>query len=191
MTLQKKILDKKNKKGFTLVELVVVIAILAILAAVSIPMVITIIGNAAESTGETNASAVNEACKELYAGVRSGSLTSKSLCADGTPLNTGDNPTSLRAAAAPGASDYNKEWFASRLSPKVAQLYSGLNVSYDNLCYYTQNDDDTNHVKGDIVYYDGATLPDNTAKLEPSTPFYNMYAGLSCKAQSPNAYDGI
>ena len=34
MTLQQKLLAKKSKKGFTLVELVVVIAILAILAAI-------------------------------------------------------------------------------------------------------------------------------------------------------------
>ena len=36
MTLQQKLLAKKSKKGFTLVELVVVIAILAILAAIAI-----------------------------------------------------------------------------------------------------------------------------------------------------------
>lgn len=42
MTLQQKLLAKKSKKGFTLVELVVVIAILAILAAIAIPMVVNI-----------------------------------------------------------------------------------------------------------------------------------------------------
>lgn len=47
---------KKNKKGFTLVELVIVIAVIAILAAVLIPTFGAIINNANKSAAEQEAS---------------------------------------------------------------------------------------------------------------------------------------
>lgn len=68
--------SKNTKTGFTLVELVVVIAILAILAAIAIPMVINIVGNATESTGESNASTFRNSCSTFYAGVVSGEINS-------------------------------------------------------------------------------------------------------------------
>ena len=64
----------KNKKGFTLVELVVVIAVLAVLAAIAIPSVIGIINSANEAAAKTSAVDLDIACKDFYSGVVSGSI---------------------------------------------------------------------------------------------------------------------
>lgn len=53
---------KNNKKGFTLVELVIVIAVIAILAAVLIPTFASVIGNA-------NKSALQSEARNLYTGI--------------------------------------------------------------------------------------------------------------------------
>lgn len=49
---------RKNKKGFTLVELIVVIAILAILALILIPALTGYVGRANKSKDEANANAL-------------------------------------------------------------------------------------------------------------------------------------
>lgn len=56
-------LRKTNKKGFTLVELVIVIAILAILAAIAIPTVSNVIKTANENVDKANAQTVELALK--------------------------------------------------------------------------------------------------------------------------------
>lgn len=48
----------KNKKGFTLIELIVVIAILGILAAILVPSMLGIIGDARKKTNNANARSV-------------------------------------------------------------------------------------------------------------------------------------
>ncbi len=53
-------MKKMNKKGFTLVELVIVIAVIAILAAVLIPVFSNIIGKANESAALADARTVYE-----------------------------------------------------------------------------------------------------------------------------------
>lgn len=169
MTLQQKMLAKQSKKGFTLVELVVVIAILAILAAIAIPAVVGIINNANQSAGQSDAASVNNACKTYYAGVRSGTITTASKNADGT---------SVTAAAAAGASDAKKLSAAKAATVADAQKYSGLDVSYDNLCYFTAADSTTHNTKGDIVYYDGdsTALPSGRSALTASTAMSDLYA---------------
>lgn len=57
----------KNKKGFTLVELVVVIAVLAILAAIAIPIVTGVVDKANAATDAANAQAYESAFKMLTA----------------------------------------------------------------------------------------------------------------------------
>lgn len=168
MTLQQKMLAKQSKKGFTLVELVVVIAILAILAAIAIPAVVGIINNANQSAGQSDAASVNNACKTYYAGVRSGTITTASKNADGT---------SVSAAASAGASDAKKLSAAKAATVADAQKYSGLDVSYDNLCYFTAANSATHNTKGDIVYYDGnsANRPANTSPLTSSTAMSTLY----------------
>lgn len=53
-------MKKTNKKGFTLVELVIVIAVIAILAAVLIPVFTNIIGNAKDAAALADARTVYE-----------------------------------------------------------------------------------------------------------------------------------
>lgn len=60
-------LKKTNKKGFTLVELVIVIAILAILAAIAIPTVTSVIDTANQNVDKANAQTVELALKSSYA----------------------------------------------------------------------------------------------------------------------------
>ena len=48
----------KNKKGFTIVELVIVIAVIAILAAVLIPTFSNVVGNAKEVAVQSDAKAI-------------------------------------------------------------------------------------------------------------------------------------
>ena len=50
--------NKKNRKGFTIVELSIVIAVIAILAAVMIPTFANIIGNAQNAAAVNNAKAI-------------------------------------------------------------------------------------------------------------------------------------
>ncbi len=52
---------KKNKKGFTLIELIVVIAIIAILAAVAIPNYIAVQNKAVEAAARGNAAVIAQA----------------------------------------------------------------------------------------------------------------------------------
>lgn len=60
-------MKKTNKKGFTLVELVIVIAVLLILAAVAIPTVSGVIDRANEATDTANAKNIETAIKYALA----------------------------------------------------------------------------------------------------------------------------
>lgn len=54
---------KNNKKGFTLVELVIVVAVMAVLVAVAIPTVSSIINSAETSVAESNAKTIESMIK--------------------------------------------------------------------------------------------------------------------------------
>lgn len=64
MTMSDRIVRKKSKRAFTLVELVIVIAILAVLAAVAIPIITSSINSARISTMESNSATVEMLIKE-------------------------------------------------------------------------------------------------------------------------------
>lgn len=57
----------KNKKGFTLIELVVVVAILGILALLVVPNVVNRIKEARETVVDANIKVINNAIKLYYA----------------------------------------------------------------------------------------------------------------------------
>ena len=57
----------KNKKGFTLIELVVVVAILGVLALLIVPNVTNRISEAKEAVLEANIKVINNAIKMYYA----------------------------------------------------------------------------------------------------------------------------
>ncbi len=56
----------KNKKGFTLIELIVVIAIVAVLAAVGIPAINTQVSKSTQATMEKNARLIAEQAEIMY-----------------------------------------------------------------------------------------------------------------------------
>ena len=65
-------MKKSNKKGFTLVELIVVIAIMAILAAVLVPTITNKINDAKESAAKSDMSAVANAIQSEIISITSG-----------------------------------------------------------------------------------------------------------------------
>lgn len=65
-------MKKNNKKGFTLVELVIVVAVMAILVAVAIPTVKSITKSAQSSVDNTNARTIESLIKLHEAEVASG-----------------------------------------------------------------------------------------------------------------------
>ena len=59
-----KVISAKDKKGFTLVELVIVIALLAILAAIAIPIVTNLVNAASRNSAVADAQTIELAVKE-------------------------------------------------------------------------------------------------------------------------------
>lgn len=56
-------MKKTNKKGFTLVELVIVVAVMAVLVAVAIPIISNVKGEAEKSVAATNAQTIESMIK--------------------------------------------------------------------------------------------------------------------------------
>lgn len=83
------IINKKRKKGFTLIELIVVIAILAILAAVAVPNFIGITNSARDAT-QNGAAAEYANAINIYNVSATTKITSKpaTLSALGTSLGS-------------------------------------------------------------------------------------------------------
>lgn len=168
MTLQQKMLAKQSKKGFTLVELVVVIAILAILAAIAIPAVIGIINSATTSAGESDASTLNNGCKTVYSGVKSGTITNEDKNNDGTAITW---------AAAKGADNKTRTAAAKAVTVAQVQKYNGTSLSVADFYYATSDHDDVHISKGTITFWDGnGTQPTGAdAELATTTTLGTLY----------------
>jgi len=79
---------KRNKKGFTLVELVIVIAVLAVLAAIAVPTVTNVITQANTNTDASNCQTIELALKSAAAEATAGTWDIKSDCgSSATPDN--------------------------------------------------------------------------------------------------------
>ncbi len=151
-------MHRKNKKGFTLVELVVVIAILGILAAIAIPTVVSIITTANESAEETDASALDEACKAYVAGVRSGAInSSNSGASTQADLPGPDASTSARLNSAKNGTVLNACEY-SGLHSVMDHITNGHNLYvYDgqgNIFAECKRKDLTNYVSGTTTMQD-------------------------------------
>ncbi len=57
---------KSNKKGFTLIELIIVIAILGILAAILVPSMLNIVSNSKAAVAKANCRTVYSAAQSTY-----------------------------------------------------------------------------------------------------------------------------
>lgn len=186
MTLQQKLLAKKSKKGFTLVELVVVIAILAILAAIAIPMVVNIIQSASNSSGASNAATLSQQCKNVYAGVKSGAINKEdSKNSDGTAITW---------AAAKASTATAKQQAANAVTVAQVMTYSGLNFDISADYYFcTGTAANSGVAVGDIVYSDTGSAPTTPtgvtySKLATTTKLGGqggLYKSGAAAAQTP------
>ena len=170
MTLQQKMLAKQSKKGFTLVELVVVIAILAILAAIAIPAVIGIINSATKSAGESDASTLNNGCKTVYSGVKSGTITTEDKNNDGSAIDW---------AAAKGADNKTRTSKAKLVTVAQVQKYNGTSLSTNDFYYASSDHNDVHISKGTITFWDGnGDRPTGAdADLADDTTLGTLYGG--------------
>ena len=168
MTLQQKMLAKQSKKGFTLVELVVVIAILAIIAAIAIPSVIGIINSATSSAGASDASTLNNACKTVYSGVKSGTITNSDKNNDGSDIGW---------AADKGADNKTRTEKAKAVKIEDVQKYNGTSLSVADFYYATSDHTDVHISKGTIIFWDGnGDKPTGAdAELKDDTTLGNLY----------------
>ena len=121
-------MKKSNKKGFTIVELVIVIAVIAILAAVLIPTFSNVISKANDSAALQNArNTYTEYIAGLGAGIpaslnyvvegKSGSYTKYFAVKDGSMIN---NPQNTADAAA----KLINESYVATLAENTTQIYT-------------------------------------------------------------------
>ncbi len=83
----------KNKKGFTLIELIIVIVIIAILAAIAIPAVLGYIQKAKDSATKGEMQTIKSAVASTYAASQAG-IMNKSTFEDELKENLGGDFTS-------------------------------------------------------------------------------------------------
>lgn len=98
----------RNKKGFTLIEMLIVVAIIAILVAVSIPVVNNALDRAKHATDAANERAAKA---ELMIQYLSGSDATVQVTANGTTVycyDAVDGTISTTAPTAAGHKDYGK-----------------------------------------------------------------------------------
>ena len=100
-------MKKTNKKGFTLVELVIVIAVIAILAAVLIPVFSNLIGRANESAALQNAR--NEYTAYTLAVATDGNIPVKDCVIVSGGYNFEVKDGELQAKPIDDITDYNAE----------------------------------------------------------------------------------
>ena len=103
----KKLLKRRNKKGFTLIELIVVLVIMAILAAAAIPAMMGYVNNAKKASYLANCRAVylaaQSAVTEAKAADQTGYTFTKTTLGDAKTLETGKTVSDKIVALVPEA----------------------------------------------------------------------------------------
>lgn len=119
---------KNNKKGFTLVELVIVVAVMAVLVAVAIPTVSSIVGTAEESVAESNAKVIESMIKLEQANNENTSL-------DETII---DNALTDAKLGITGIFEFNSE--TGRVVPKTELTTAPKSDTFEPHIYYIDCD---------------------------------------------------
>lgn len=87
-------MKKNNKKGFTLVELVIVVAVMAILVAIAIPTVSSVTQKATKATNDSNANTIESMIK-LEAANKANADEDGNVTIDGTLIEDALNNAKL------------------------------------------------------------------------------------------------
>jgi type IV pilus assembly protein PilA len=114
--LLKKLYEMRNKKGFTLVEIIVVLVILAVIAAIAVPSMIGFINDARRQALLGDARILMSAV-QIYATEQAGSAAGKL-----GPVGAGNTLTAIAAAALPATAQ-----------PRINQLLAADVPEYGNL----------------------------------------------------------
>lgn len=127
-TIIQKLQAKKNKKGFTLVELVIVIAILAILAAIAIPVIISTISSANESTFKSDTATMEMLVKASVNEAKSGLHTQYTDATDSTKKkDIADGDVTIADIAV--TNGFSGSFFKETGSSKFAMYWDGKTLS--------------------------------------------------------------
>ncbi len=116
---------KKNKKGYTLTELIVVVAILGILAAVATPMVLNQVSKARKSADAANEKAIENA---YLVGMADASDTSVPASFSGVKLKIGDALASI-----PKPHDGKKKFFLNPTTGEATAATSSPAAGWINM----------------------------------------------------------
>lgn len=135
--------NKKKKKGFTIIELIIVIAIIAILAAISIPKFVDVRENAAKKTDIANAKTIASAAATLYA---NGDITNEASGSEvikiASPLTNGNKIANYlqsipKTEAVHGEVDKEASFYIAIDGGNV-EVYAGEKTSAERL--YPENE---------------------------------------------------
>lgn len=118
-----------NKKGFTLIELIIVIAILAVLAVVAVPVVGGIIGDANESVDKTNLALFESTLERYLLTDTADGGGAGAYPADGTVLGTAiKNFTNLKTIPIP-KSEKSKVFVYNKKTYEISIGVVGTDIS--------------------------------------------------------------
>lgn len=117
---------RKNKKGFTLVELIVVVAVLAILAAVAIPTIIGLNDKATAAVEKSNAATICSAINVHNAATTGTKITSS---------NFPDTLTALNALLTDNSENFGVT--ITGTADEIANAYEKVDVSAAGVATFT------------------------------------------------------
>lgn len=127
--LEGRVAARKNKKGFTLVELVIVIAVLAIVAGIAIATVPNVIKNANASADKSNAQTIEMAIKTF----ESENLSYNTNPSEGVDKIMGGNAGNMDATTDKKIGDLLKVY---GVNPESVGLASGTNLKQGSDFHY-------------------------------------------------------